>query len=222
MFEISEVRVHSVTFPGFVEAADYLEKLTNASIQRAIKRLTKDMSVVMNKVIAEVAGNMHEEWAGTNEFTGPGDLAIAVNNPGDANFGLASIARSVEIKVGNSTESYMLEGKISTADLSVWETGGVIKPVNREYLSIPLDAAKVGGRKMKMGARQWGKTFVATSRRGNLIVFRKESRQALTPLYLLRKEVTVPARLQMSRAVNNGLNYFEQRMLDAFAEELEK
>lgn len=83
----------------------------------------------------------------------------------------------------------------------------VIKPKQKKYLTIPLPAAltKAGVTKGSAMSGVWGETFVAKTKKGNLIIFGqylfqkgKKAGQAagkLVPLFLLRKEVTVPARI---------------------------
>lgn len=64
-----------------------------------------------------------------------------------------------------------------------------IRPRRAQYLAIPLtEEARRGA------PRSFGGTFVQTSRRGNLLIFQKTGGGTIQPLYLLRQEVTVPAR----------------------------
>jgi hypothetical protein len=85
-----------------------------------------------------------------------------------------------------------------------------MKPKTGKYLTIPLPAARAGkgGQGPGKGSAKggpWGETFVAKSRAGNLIIFGKlkitkgpragELRQNIVPLFLLKKQVTIKARI---------------------------
>jgi len=73
------------------------------------------------------------------------------------------------------------------------------------YMTIPLDAALTSqGTKKKASARDWPNTFVKESRKGNLLIFQRRG-NGIVPLYLLRKEVTIPPRLGM------GQTFFDTR-----------
>ena len=83
-----------------------------------------------------------------------------------------------------------------------------IRAKNSQYLTIPLDAAKTKAGVSRGRARDegvWGKTFVKESKAGNLIVFGQKRGQRgksagqlsgkVTPLFVLKKSVTIPARV---------------------------
>jgi len=86
----------------------------------------------------------------------------------------------------------------------------VIKPKHGKYLTIPLEAAKAGkggqgpGRGSARGG-PWGETFVGKSKAGNLIIFGRlritkgkrvgELRSRIVPLFLLKKQVIIRARI---------------------------
>lgn len=64
-----------------------------------------------------------------------------------------------------------------------------IRPRQAQYLAIPLTEE---ARRAK--PRSFENTFVQSSRRGNLLIFQKTGAGTIAPLYLLRREVTIPAR----------------------------
>lgn len=91
-----------------------------------------------------------------------------------------------------------------------------IRPKTAQYLTIPLDAAKTGVGVGKGSARYgpWGETFVAKSKKGNLIIFGRQKMYGsvkvkgekvkglrilrmgkIVPLFLLKKQVQIPARI---------------------------
>jgi hypothetical protein len=82
-----------------------------------------------------------------------------------------------------------------------------IRPVRAKWLTIPLEAAmtKAGVARGAARSGMWGETFVARSRKGNLILFGKrviqkgsrsgETTGKIQPLFLLKKEVKIKARV---------------------------
>lgn len=130
--------------------------------------------------------------------------------------GIKRIAQSIKIK-GNSIET--LEGTISTSGFEIHEKGGTISAKRAKYLTIPLPAAMdTRGVPLRKRARDWDKTFVARSKRGNLLIFRKEAKGSITPLYLLKPSVRIPARLGMEKTLlNDALPYFERKALEVLS-----
>jgi len=89
----------------------------------------------------------------------------------------------------------------------------VIRPKNSRYLTIPLDAAKTKAGVARGSARSgvFGDTFVMKSKKGNLLIMGKrrfqkgknagETHGNLVPLFVLKKSVTVRARVDPSKRV---------------------
>ena len=85
-----------------------------------------------------------------------------------------------------------------------------IVPKTKQYLTIPLPAAKTKAGVARGAARSgmWGKTFVQRSKKGNLIIFGQrvaqkgasagQARGKIVPLFLLVKSVEIPARIDMA------------------------
>ena len=99
------------------------------------------------------------------------------------------------------------------------ETGGVIKAKKAKYLTIPLPAAlRSNGTPIKRKARDWKDTFVAKSKKGNLLIFQKRGSK-IVPLYALKRSVKIPPRLGLSDHVNSRLPRFVdkafEKMLDS-------
>lgn len=66
--------------------------------------------------------------------------------------------------------------------------GGVIRPKNAQYLAIPITAQA----KLHKPREYPGETFIAKG-----MIFLKEEGGVITPLYVLKKQVTMPARRYM-------------------------
>ena len=96
----------------------------------------------------------------------------------------------------------------------IQETGGVISAKNGKFLAIPLPAAMTSdGVPLLPGPRNWPNTFVARTKNGNLVIFMKKGVQ-IVPLYVLKPQVTIPARLKMGETLDTGLPYFVDQAMD--------
>lgn len=91
----------------------------------------------------------------------------------------------------------------------IHETGGTITPKRVKWLTIPLEAAlTASGAPRKARASDWPNTFVGKSKGGSLIIFQKQGKKNLIPLYVLKKSVNIPARRYMSKTLDTTKNYF--------------
>lgn len=79
------------------------------------------------------------------------------------------------------------------------EFGDTIRAKGKGYLAIPLPAALNGdGTPKKASPRLWSRARVIKSKRGNLLIAVRNGRN-WTPLYALKEQVKVPARLGLRR-----------------------
>lgn len=102
----------------------------------------------------------------------------------------------------------------------IHEFGATIKPKKAKYLTIPLPAALDSkGVPLKKSPREWGNTFVARSRAGNLIIFQNRGAH-IVPLYVLRSSVTIPPRLGLRETVETGIPHFVERAMDQMVRHL--
>lgn len=79
----------------------------------------------------------------------------------------------------------------------IHEFGGVIRPRRRKFLTIPLPAAKTAAGVARGGARDFPNTFVRRGPSGNLIIYQKRPKGPPEPLFLLKREVRIPPRLNL-------------------------
>ena len=125
---------------------------------------------------------------------------------------LKTIVDSVQVNGGTfSTIRGVIGG---SAIAAVQEFGATIKPKSASFLTIPLPAAlDSNGLPLKKSAREWENTFVAKTKKGNLVIFQKRG-TAIIPLYVLKTSVTIPPRLGMQDTLTAGLPYFVDRAMD--------
>ena len=167
------------------------------------------------KTVAEALGERHKRrWPGG---TTPNTLSMRTGR------GIRSIEESVRV-TGTTLDN--IRGRIGASfRMKIHEKGGTIKAKRAKYLTIPLPAALDSrGVPWRRSARLWDNTFIRKSRKGNLIIFRKEPSGRVVPLYLLRKSVRIPPRLGMRKTLDAGLPFFvdrtTQRMLQAMLKAL--
>lgn len=167
------------------------------------KVLSGEIRSFLDTVVGALAQRHSGAWPGG---TGPKTLSKRTGNL------INSIEKSVRIK---GTTFGDLEGHISAAFPGiVHEFGATITPKKAKYLTVPLPAALDGrGVPYKKSARDWDHTFVAKSRKGNLIIFQRRGTQ-IVPLYVLKTSVKIPPRLGMQETLNIGIPHFVERAMD--------
>lgn len=103
--------------------------------------------------------------------------------------------------------------------LSVHETGATIR-ARGKLLAIPLEAALTSrGTPKKRGPRAWRNTFVARSRKGNLLIFQKKAGKII-PLYVLKDRVKIPRRLGLGITMDKAAPVYIERVFDKAVRQL--
>lgn len=98
---------------------------------------------------------------------------------------------------------------------AVHERGAVIRPVRAQYLTVPLPAALDSrGVPRKPRARDWPNTFIFRSKKGNLLIAQSNGAGGITPLYVLKKSVTIPKRLAFQEAFEAGRDFLADKIAD--------
>jgi len=97
----------------------------------------------------------------------------------------------------------------------IHETGGTIRPKSKQFLTIPLPGALTPSGVLRKSAAElqqnpspFDTTFIHD---GTIIGDRNDN---LTPLFILRKSVEIPARRWASSAVDSTINQFLKRLQD--------
>lgn len=214
--QVLEVHVGTRVYDTFDKAFSDIQKRIEASIDGASQQLSIEMARTLQRVADEMVRQHSLPWNGQ------------VVNPRDrlqrrSGGGLQSIRDS--IKIANAARIKEVMGSISTGNMGIHETGGRIRARRAQYLTIPLPAAlDPRGVPLRKRARDWDNTFVARSRKGNLLIFRKEpGLNRVVPLYLLKPEVNIRPRLGLRKVIiNDALPYFERKAFEAISKELDR
>ena len=111
---------------------------------------------------------------------------------------------------------------------NIHETGGIIRPKNARYLTIPLPSAQtpagVGrftAREVRDGMTGYDGSFFRRSRAGNLILFGTQGNRVI-PLFILKQSVTIPARRYMSVTVEQTQDKVVDNIVDKIKEAKEQ
>lgn len=145
-----------------------------------------------------------------------------------------NLARSMGMRVERDTEGTW-EGVIGsgaslrTARMSyanIHETGGIIRPINAKYLAIPVGEARTPAGVARFKPRDiegagYEKSFIRRTRAGNLMIFGKSGLN-LVPLFVLKKEVRIPARRYMSITVEQSKDQVVNDIVDKIREAKEQ
>lgn len=210
MFEVKGVSVGGVITDSWNHAATELKYQLTQNLNDGII----DTGIAMEMTLKRVMSNLRERnggaWPLSDNAWGSDPNRLA-SRTGD---GLNSIENSIRVNIGRG--EFITEGKISTAALTIHETGGTVEPKRGAYMALPLRAALDSrGVPLKSGPGNWTDTFIMRSKRGNPIVFQRRGRHII-PLYLLLKKATIPARLRLGETIDSNLGYFQSRAIEAF------
>ncbi len=158
--------------------------------------------------IAEAQNTRHgRPWP---SGTGPTSLS---RRSGDL---IASIRKSVKVSGVFTATGGEVRGVIGSPLVyaRAQEFGATITPKRARWLTVPLPAAMDSRGVMKLPkARDYPRTFVAKSRRGNLIIFQKRGGKKIVPLFVLKKRVKIPPRLNLGIMLEAGSLAVGQRII---------
>lgn len=184
-----------------------------AHVGRGLERAPELISAELKEYLEGVAEALSNRHSGAY----PGGTSANTMSR-RSGFMIDSITDSVTV-TGQTIAT--ITGSISIpAERAIHENGGVIRPKNSKYLTIPLPAAlDSNGIPKKKSARDWENTFVIKSKKGNLLIVQRDGLE-LVYLYVLKTEVTIPARLGMRTTLDAGQDYLVDRMATAVLDSL--
>lgn len=130
-----------------------------------------------------------------------------------------ALTNSYSVSHGSTVESVVAEIGLPSK-YAVHERGATITAKKAKYLTIPLPAAlRPNGTPLRPSARDWDNTFVGKSKKGNLLIFRKTD-NGIVPLYALKKQVKIPARLGLVSSMEARLPAMIDRMFEAMLDSM--
>ena len=191
---------------GLRAFASFLER----SPERATPALRKELTNYLDTVAHALSTRHGNSWP-----SGTTSMSLS-RRSGEA---VRSIKKSVRV-TGNSLNS--MKGTIGGVHyLKTHEYGATIRPRKAKYLTIPIPefALNPNGTPKKKSAREWKNTFVARSKKGNLLIFQKRGRKVV-PLYVLKTQVRIPPRLKMGETLRSQMPYFVDKATDEMVREI--
>ena len=206
------VAVNGKPYSSIESAGNAIGAHLSRAVDEGMQQVSVELQKALTKLYEEMEAKHGSQWPLGGDFgTDPERLAVRSGK------GLRTIKESIRVDFDGVTVS----GSISAGDLSVHETGATVRATNAKYLTIPLPAALDSrGLPLRERARDWDSTFVARSKRGNLIIFRKNTGGTITPLYILKTQVTIPPRLGLGKAFNDMVPYFQAKAIDVLEKRL--
>ena len=185
-------------YRGFVDRA----------VDAGIKEIKPDMRAYIEEVVNALIERHSKPWPG-------GTTATTLSKR--SGHSIESLREGYRV-TGNRLDTLRVNLRIPTP--LAYHEYGYEKQSSGKLLTIPLPAAlNSNGTPKRPNARSWDNTFIATSRKGNLIIFQRKGRRII-PLYVLRDSVTVPARLGARKEFQDKIPYFQERLADNFVDAL--
>jgi hypothetical protein len=187
-----------------------LRRNFEVAAQRIKPILRAELTRHLQKTVQLIASKNSQPWPGGTTST-----SISMRS-GEA---MQSLKQGVQVTDGAVGPTGYMYGVFY---LFVHEYGGTMRAKRAQYMTIPLPAAlNSDGTPKKRNAREWNNTFVGESKAGNLIIFERHGREVV-PLYVLKKEVRVRARLGLRKAQEDAMDVFIWAVANLVANEVMK
>lgn len=166
--------------------AELIIKLNGASeLEQALRRRSKDAHAQVKRAVVH----------GMEKFSGHIQKTQMSGRPG-LKTRTGALKDSWFIRTMTSTGTLISRLATTSKYAKIHQTGGVIKPKNAKYLTIPLTKEAA-----KRKARSFSKLVLFKSKKGNLILARlTPKRKSIRPQYVLKKSVNMPKRLHVFEA----------------------
>lgn len=150
--------------------------------------------VLFNEMLTTAKENATFRVLHRHRGSGTGRLAQAI---------FAQVKRQGNLKVTGSLNVDLKQVPYAR----VHEFGGIIRPKNVNWLTIPFP-----GKNVTKSAREYPRTFFQRSRKGNLILFQNEGAGRIKPLFILKKMVRIPKRAYLRPAIEQHFPLLQRRL----------
>ncbi len=209
------IQIDSKRYPTLSGGFDALGKKFQRGKREVQSILKRELLVFLNEIATEMEAKHSGRWP---SGTGSDSLSSRTGK------GVKSIRRSIVVSGESLADT---KGSMGASPLmALHETGAEIKPTNKKYMAIPLDAAMDSrGVPKRISPRDWDRTFVSRAKSGKLFIFRKVGRRVV-PMYLLigagesQSSVKIPARLGMVNTARKGMDAFVERYVNKLTAEM--
>lgn len=202
----------------FQDAAKGLEVFAG-KMGKNINKLPRELEKVLKEYLTEVRKALIQRHS--KAFSNPANApATGEKNLLRRSGGIKDIR--IFTSRGGKDLGAVAGGMIVPFPISVHEEGTTVRAKRAQFLTIPLPAALDSrGIPLRPNARSWENTFVQRSKRGNLLIFQKRG-ASIVPLYLLKREVRLPPRLEARETLEAGRDFFIDEASDRMFRALQK
>lgn len=199
MIEVREVIVAQRSYASLGGGLGAALGLINGLFAHADARAVGPIRAALKRTYENLRRRHNRPWTRAGLFGSRGGSGLRLRS----GRGLRSIRDSIEV----STTGSGVRAEISAGELSMHETGATVVPRRARYLAIPTVFALDGhGNPRRRGPRSYSShSFVAKTKAGNLFVFQRMRGDRIVPLYLLRKQTKIKARLGLGDTLMRGL-----------------
>lgn len=129
--------------------------------------------------------------------------------------------RSSIIGDSDGLTGFVRAGDAAVTYARIQDEGGTVKPRNGKYLTIPVGQALTGSGVERQPARAYKDLFPIRSKKGNLLLARRNGK-ALDVLYILVQRVKVPPTRFLTDAAEQAADSLREGLNTALAEVLRK
>lgn len=213
----------SKRFDSAFDGLDAFAKRLGSSVDAGAPAFKKELRFFMEGVVAAL-----EKRHSTPYPSGTSPAGVIPGTLSRRSSGIAAgLLEGIEIKgdLLPKIDAALRGSRVQAAH----EFGAVIRPKRAAFLTVPLPAAlNADGTPIKARARDWDRTFVQRSKKGNLLIFRREVGRRIVPLYLLvgpgepKQFVEIPPRLGVGLTFRTVSSAFVERAVDAMLREIRR
>lgn len=132
---------------------------------------------------------------------------------------IGSVVREKEGKLAAYIGSGQRSGK-PVVYANILETGGIIRPVKRQWLTIPTEYAKTKAGAGNLRAPEVKNGFFARGKNGSLILF-EGGRKTPRPMFILKKQVKIPPKRYLALSLEQSNQDAYNQIVDGLTKLLE-
>lgn len=124
---------------------------------------------------------------------------------GSINRRTGNLAKSYQWQLNKNPNGYSVTLLSSVPYADIQDSGGTIHAAAGSWLTVPLPAAMLPSGVLIKRARDYTDAFIIRSKAGNLLIVENNGAKGITPLFVLKKQVTLKPTKWASDAVDRAL-----------------
>lgn len=116
-----------------------------------------------------------------------------------------NLAKSYQWQLNRNSSGYTVSLLSSAPYAEIQDTGGTVSAAAGSWLTVPLPAAMLPNGVLIKKAREYTDAFIIRSKAGNLLIVEDNGAKGITPLFVLKKQITLKPTKWASDAVDRAL-----------------